>query len=115
MSYTNVIWQGDANAMALCALADCAVPPYVLNVAGADILRVRDVCEQLGTLLGKPPRFTGRETDDALLNNGSAGHARYGSPRVSVSQMLHWIAEWLRRGGASLGKPTHFEVRDGRF
>jgi hypothetical protein len=29
--------------------------------------------------------------------------------------MIGWTADWLRRGGASLGKPTHYEVRDGRF
>ncbi len=115
MSLVNVIWQGDANAMTLCALADCTVPANVLNVAGPEILRVRDVCEQLGAILNKVPRFTGTETDDALLNNGAAAHARYGRPRISVDQMLHWIADWVRRGGASLGKPTHFESRDGRF
>ena len=29
--------------------------------------------------------------------------------------MMEWIADWVRRGGASLGKPTHFRVRDGKF
>jgi hypothetical protein len=29
--------------------------------------------------------------------------------------MLRWIADWVMRGGASLGKPTHFESRDGKF
>jgi nucleoside-diphosphate-sugar epimerase len=101
--------------MTLCSLADCAVPAYVVNIAGPDVLRVRDVCERLGSILDKEPRFTGAETDDALLNNGAAGHDRYGRPSVSVDQMLNWIADWVRRGGPSLGKPTHFESRDGRF
>src|SRR5690606_7690688 len=34
MGNMNVIWQGDANAMALAALAHAGSPPYVLNVAG---------------------------------------------------------------------------------
>jgi hypothetical protein len=29
--------------------------------------------------------------------------------------MAEWIADWVRRGGESLGKPTHFESRDGRY
>jgi hypothetical protein len=78
-------------------------------------LRVRAICERLAEILGKPPRFVGREGTDALLNNGSAGHQRYGAPRVDVERMLRWVADWVRRGGATLGKPTHFEVRDGKF
>jgi nucleoside-diphosphate-sugar epimerase len=115
MGYVNVIWQGDACAMTLCALADCASPAYVLNVAGPEILWVRDVAARLGDLLGKAPRFAGQEGTDALLNNGSAGHVRYGLPEVSADQLLLWTADWIRRGGAMLGKPTHFDVRDGKF
>ena len=115
MGSVNVIWQGDACAMTLCALTDCSSPAYFLNVAGPEFLRVRKTCERLGELLGKPARFVGREGTDALLNNGSAGHRRYGLPAVDIEQLLHWVSEWVRRGEATLGKPTHFEVRDGRF
>jgi hypothetical protein len=34
---------------------------------------------------------------------------------VSVAELLDWTAEWVRRGGALLDKPTRFEVRDGAF
>ncbi|MDH3496896.1 MAG: NAD-dependent epimerase/dehydratase family protein, partial [Gemmatimonadota bacterium] len=34
MSHVNVIWQRDANAVAIRAFAHCAVPPVVLNVTG---------------------------------------------------------------------------------
>ena len=37
------------------------------------------------------------------------------APRVNAEQMIAWIADWLARGGETLGKPTHFEVRDGKF
>ena len=29
--------------------------------------------------------------------------------------MIDWVADWVARGGASLGKPTHFETRDGKY
>ena len=67
----NVIWQGDANAMTLAALAHAANPPRIINIAGPEFLRVRDVAEQFGRLLNKPVRFTGQEGSTAYLNNGS--------------------------------------------
>lgn len=115
MGYVNVIWQGDANAMTLCTLADCAVPEFTINIAGPEILRIRDVCERFGRLLDTSPRFEGREGADALLNNGSCGLEKYGPPRVSADLLIDWIAKWIVRGGESLDKPTHFEARDGKF
>jgi hypothetical protein len=52
---------------------------------------------------------------DELLSNGQKGHRLFGYPRVGVAQMVHWIADWVQCGGESLGKPTHYETRDGRF
>lgn len=115
MGYVNVIWQGDANAMTLCSLADCAVPEHVINIAGREILSVRQVCEEFGERLGIEPRFAGTEAPDALLNDGTQGRKKYGEPRVSAAQLIAWIADWVAAGGVSLGKPTHFETRDGKF
>lgn len=115
MGYVNVIWQGDANAMTLCALPDGTSPPFNLNVAGPQILKVRDICEQFGTLFGKQPKFTGNEAEDALLNNGRYGHQRYGAPLVEVEQIIGWIADWIQNERPLLGKPTHFESRSGKF
>jgi nucleoside-diphosphate-sugar epimerase len=115
MGHLNAIWQADANAMALRAFDHVSSPPFVLNLAGPELLSVRRMSEQLGRLLDRPVTFTGSEAADALLNNGQLGHRLYGYPRVSAQQMLVWIADWVSRGGASLGKPTHFEVRDGKF
>jgi nucleoside-diphosphate-sugar epimerase len=115
MGNVNVIWQADANAMAVASLVDAASPPFVLNVAGPETLSVRRVCEQLGAAMGKPPRFTGQEAPAVLLNNGQLGHRLYGYPRVGADQLIRWTADWVARGGASLGKPTHFETRDGKF
>jgi nucleoside-diphosphate-sugar epimerase len=115
MGYANVIWQADANAMTLAALADAASPPLVVNVAGPELVSVRETAEAFGRLLGKTPRITGRESPTALLSNGSLGYERYGRPRVTCEQLIRWIAGWIQSGGGTFGKPTHFEVRDGRF
>ncbi|MBN2580915.1 MAG: NAD(P)-dependent oxidoreductase [Pirellulales bacterium] len=115
MGYVNVIWQGDALAAVLCALDVAASPARFLNVTGPERLRVRDVARQFGRLLGKTPRFVGAEAPEALLNNAAESYRLYGKPRVSAEQMIPWIAHWINRGQPSLGKPTHYEVRNGVF
>jgi nucleoside-diphosphate-sugar epimerase len=115
MGNFNVIWQGDANAMAIASLAQAASPAFVLNISGPELLSVRRVCTQLGKLMNRPVEFTGTESPDALLNNGKLGHSLYGYPRVGFEQMLHAIVSWITRGGKTLNKPTHFETRSGKF
>jgi nucleoside-diphosphate-sugar epimerase len=115
MGAVNVLWQGDANALTLQSLAYAASPPFVVNIAGPETLSVRRTCEELGELLGKPPVFTSTEGPDALLSSGQLGHRLFGYPRVSIQQLLSWIADWLKKGGELLGKPTKFQVRDGKF
>jgi nucleoside-diphosphate-sugar epimerase len=115
MGHFNVIWQGDANAMTLRALAHVSTPPWVVNMTGPETLSVRDVCIRLGELLGKPVRFSGIESPEALLSNASIGLARLGPPRVSAAELTGHVADWIARGGRTLGKPTHFESRDGKF
>jgi nucleoside-diphosphate-sugar epimerase len=115
MGYFNAIWQGDANAMALQAFDHVATPPTVLNLAGPEMLSVHDIAEEFGRLLGRRVIVTGVEAVDAYLSNAQRSHALFGPPRVSAYQMMDWIAAWVRAGRVSFGKPTHFEVRDGRF
>lgn len=115
MSKVNVIWQADANAMSLASLAHTTAPAKIINIAGPEILRVRDVAEQFGRLMGKSVEFTGEEGAAAYLNNGQAGHALLGNVSVDVDQMIRWTADWVSRGGESLSKPTHFQTQDGKF
>ncbi len=115
MGYFNAIWQGDAVAMTLRALDHAAAPPLAVNVAGPDRISVREIATQFGRLLDKPVSFTGSEADDALLSDGRLGYELLGRPGVSLGQMVRWIADWQLRGGPTLGKPTHFQTRDGRF
>ena len=115
MGHFNVLWQGDANAWALCAFDHVAVPPQVVNLAGPELLSVRRVAEEFGRLLDRAVCFEGSESGDALLSNGQLGHRWFGYPRVGPSQMMTWVANWVSRGMPLLDKPTHFEVRDGSF
>jgi len=115
MGYLNAIWQGDACAMSLQSLACASVPPFVVNIAGPELLSVRRVAERFGEWLQKPVRFEGRESDDALLSNARQADDLFGRPRVDAERMIAWIADWVARGGETLAKPTHFEERSGRF
>jgi nucleoside-diphosphate-sugar epimerase len=115
MGHLNAIWQADANAAALAALGRTSSPALVLNVAGPELLSVHRLAEELGRLLDRPVTFEGTEGSDALLSNGQLAHRQFGYPRVSVGQLVHWVGDWVRRGGETWSKPTHFEVRDGQF
>jgi nucleoside-diphosphate-sugar epimerase len=115
MGYFNTIWQGDAVAMALRAFDHAASPPWFVNVTGPEVLRVRTVAERLGELMQKPVRFTGIESDTALIADARRGIDTLGPLRVETSHLIEWVADWVSRGGRSLGKPTHFESRDGLF
>jgi nucleoside-diphosphate-sugar epimerase len=115
MSWFNTLWQGDANAMTLCCFEQATSPPKVLNLTGPERLNVREVCEHLGRLLGRTPRFTGTESRAALLSNARQAFELFGKPRVSSEQLLGRVAAWVGSGGPTLNKPTHFESREGSF
>ncbi|MDP6442153.1 MAG: NAD-dependent epimerase/dehydratase family protein [Pirellulaceae bacterium] len=113
--YVNVVWLGDANAMTLRALALDPDAPQVINLAGEPIVSVRDVALRFGEMLGKQVHFVGAEGETALLNDGRGGYSHLGHPETDIDTMIEWTADWVGRGGERLGKPTHFEVRDGKF
>ena len=115
MGYLNAIWQGDASAMSLQSLGHAATPPNVINIAGPERLSVRRIAEDFGARFGKPVRFEGAEAGDALLSNAQKSYQLFGRPRIGSDLLMTWIANWVRHGGASLAKPTHFENRVGRF
>ena len=116
MGFVNVIWQGDANAFALAALARAATPePFVVNVAGTETHRVADLARALGDRLGLTPTFEGEEARDALLSDASRMRTMLEHPLMPIDTLLDWVAAWIRAGGHLLGKPTSFEKRDGRF
>lgn len=110
-----VIWQADANEMTLRAFEHAAAPPFILNVTGPETLSIRHVATQFGRLMDRPATFCGTESDAMRLTNAQLSHRLFGYPRVGAEQMIRWIADWVMRGGENLGKPTHFEVRDGKY
>jgi nucleoside-diphosphate-sugar epimerase len=115
MGYVNVIWQGDANAIAIECLAKTSSPPLVVNVTGAEQLPVRAIAEWFGNRFGVQVHFSGSERPDALLSDTSRMLENFARPTVSTNQMFEWVAGWLDAGGSLLGKPTKFEARDGKF
>ena len=113
--YVNVIWQGDANAYALRALALAETPPRILNVTGPETISVRKLALQFGVLLSREPIFEGQEQADALLNNAQQAFKMLGYPRVPLGKMIEWVAAWVLANGPILDKPTKFQARDGKF
>jgi nucleoside-diphosphate-sugar epimerase len=115
MGMVNVIWQGDANSACLQSFQYCQAPPVVVNITGPEALSVRWIANEFGRHFHVEPRFDGAESATALLSNSARATRMFGYPTVTPIEMIEWIAAWIVEGGATLGKPTHFEARDGRF
>ncbi len=115
MGHFNVIWQADANAIALQAFDHAATPPTVLNVTGPETLSVRAVAERFADRFGLSVDLRGTEAPDAFLSKAALSGRLFGLPRISASHLIDLTAAWLKAGGTTMDKPTHFEARDGRY
>ena len=130
-AYANVIWQGDANRLALRALGVAANPAVALNVTGP-IVSVADIARALAERLGREPVFeesfmTKSANDDsnsskqvapsteALVANVERLEQLLPATTLSLDVLLDWTADWINAERPVLGKPTKYEVRDGRF
>ncbi|MDQ1912754.1 epimerase [Paenibacillus sp. GD4] len=115
MGHMNCIWQGDANEIAIRSLTLCNTPPTLLNVTGPETVPLRFVANEFGKRMGKEPVFTGTEADTALLSNAGKCHKLFGYPKISLQQMIDWVAEWVMNEGETWNKPTHFQERKGNY
>lgn len=111
MGRLNCIWQRDANSIAL----RCFGLEGPLNVTGPETLSVRAVADAFGKLLKIEPTFRGEEGQLALLNDATKCTRLFGYPTVTAGEAIERIAWWIEKGGETHGKPTHFEVTDGRY
>src|SRR3954467_8694465 len=115
LGHVNFIWQGDASSQALRCLAHCTAPTSPINVSGHEILAVRDLAARFGARFGRAPVLTGNEQPTAWLTDTSKAVELFGLPVVDTEQLIAWTADWVSRAMPSLGKPTKYEVRDGRY
>lgn len=117
-AFVNVIWQGDANRLALRALTQATVPavsvPVALNVTGP-VVAVRDIAERVGAIAGSTPVYTGTPSDEALIANADLLTERLPYTALPLDTLCEWAVCWIRSGKRLLNKPTKFEVRDGRY
>lgn len=111
----NVIWQGDANEIAIRSLLHCQSPAKILNVTGPETLSVKWLAEQFGLLFHKGPEFIGEAQPTALLSNASEAHKIFGYPKVTLREMIDITAFWITNGGTVFNKATHFQEREGNF
>ncbi|TDQ79504.1 NAD-dependent epimerase/dehydratase family protein [Sphingobacterium yanglingense] len=111
----NVIWQHDANEIAIRSLLHTASPAKVLNVTGPEILSIKWVAEKIGQGLGKKAIFINEPENTALLNNAAECHRLFGFPKVGILEIIDITVQWIRNNGDEFGKDTHFQERKGKF
>ena len=115
MGHVNIIWQGDANEMAIRAFRHCAVPSKILNIAGPETVSVRWLAGEFGKMFGESPVYISEEQPTALLSNAAESYRLFGYPRVPLKQIMELLVEWINQGNKILNKPTHFQERKGQF
>jgi nucleoside-diphosphate-sugar epimerase len=113
--HVNVIWQSDANEMAIRSFLHCEAPAKLLNVTGPETVSVKWLALEFGKHFGKTPQFVNEEQPTALLSNAAESFRLFGYPRVALKQMIEISAKWLTEGGDTINKPTHFQERKGQY
>jgi len=115
MGHVNVIWQGDANEMALRSFQHCTAPAKILNIAGPETVSVRWLAQLFGSFFGRSPVFINEEKDTALLSNAAESFRLFGYPKFPLKNMCELLAAWIKSGGEIKNKPTHFQERKGQY
>lgn len=112
----NVIWQGDANRLALRSLLAAEIPGRALNVTGP-VVSVHEIAQHVARTLHVDVQFdeTTGESPDALLANTDALSNALPYDALPLETLCAWAAEWAKSGQRLLSKPTKFDVRDGKY
>jgi nucleoside-diphosphate-sugar epimerase len=113
--YANGIWQGDAVNQILQSIRLASAPACAINITGPEIFSVREVAQTFGRLFGKTAVIEGVENGRGYLNNARKANSLFGNPTVPLGLLMTWVAHWVRKGGATLGKATHFETQNGQY
>lgn len=113
--HVNVIWQSDANEMAIRSLLHCESPSKILNITGPETASVRWLACEFGKHFNVQPTFVNEEQPTALLSNAAESFRLFGYPKVSLKEMIEITANWLKMGGETINKPTHFQERKGEY
>lgn len=114
-NWVNMIWQRDANAHSLLALDLADSPAVPINVTGTTIESVTDLAVAIGRRLDRPVTFSGEPQETALLNDASQAFSRFYRPEISTETLIDWTAQWLLSDQPTWDRPTHFQVRSGKF
>lgn len=115
MGHVNQIWQGDAVNYLAQLFPLCESPAAVINLTGPEILSVREIAGKLSELMGIEPVFTNTESETALLGNSTRLYRDFGKPATKPETIIQWVANWVMNEGQTLGKPTKYELRTGKF
>ena len=65
--------------------------------------------------MDRPVSLVGTEQQTALLSDLTKLHTYLGRPPLALETVIRWTAHWILKSGRLLGKPTHFETRDGVY
>ena len=115
MGSVNIIWQGDANEIAIRALNHCSVPAKIINVTGPETTSVRWLAAQFGNMFGQTPTFVNEEQPTALLSNAAESFRLFGYPKTPLKKVMELLVEYINVGGKTINKETHFQERAGKF
>ena len=115
VSWFNCIWQGDANNRALLCLERARVRATPLNITGPELLSTEETARRFGELLGRKVEFVGSDSGQAYLSDASRSTSWFGPPQVGADELIEMVAAYIQAGGKLHGKPTKFQVTDGKF
>ncbi|MCK5738838.1 NAD(P)-dependent oxidoreductase [bacterium] len=115
MGYVNQIWQGDAVNYFAQLFPLCSNPAGIVNVTGADVIPVAKIAGKLGALMGIEPKLINTPAETALMGDSKQLFDKFGKPLVSPDEIIELVANWTMQGGSTLGKPTKYEKRNGKF